>query len=73
MKKLIILLGLLSTLAANAQQTEGIVSYKRKTYWTKIISRLTYLSREEKDRAAQTWKNEEEVQCQRNFVYTQQR
>lgn len=43
-----------------AQKTEGVVSYKRKTYWTKIISRMIYLSQEEKDRAAQTWKNFEE-------------
>ncbi|MFD2570608.1 GLPGLI family protein [Spirosoma soli] len=43
-----------------AQNTEGVVSYKRKTYWIKIISRMTFLSQEEKDRAAQTWKNYEE-------------
>lgn len=43
-----------------AQNTEGIVSYKRKTYWTKITNRMTYLSQEEKDRAANTWKNYEE-------------
>ncbi|GAB3642719.1 GLPGLI family protein [Spirosoma arcticum] len=43
-----------------AQNTEGVVSYKRKTYWLKIIGRMTYLSQEEKDRAANTWKNFEE-------------
>jgi len=46
--------------ASLAQNAEGVVSYKRKTYWIKIIARMTFLSREEKDRAAQTWKNYEE-------------
>ena len=44
---------------AMAQKTEGIVTYERKTYWTKIIARMTYLSQEQKDRAAQTWKNDD--------------
>lgn len=43
-----------------AQKTEGIVSYERKTYWTKIYGRMTYLSQEERDRTAQTYKNDDE-------------
>lgn len=43
-----------------AQQTEGVVNYTRKTYWSKIIARMTYLSQEEKDRSAQIRKNWEE-------------
>ncbi|MEZ0483810.1 GLPGLI family protein [Fibrella aquatica] len=52
----------LTTLTAQAQanQTEGVVNYTRRTYWIKIIARMTYLSQEQKDRAANTWKNEEE-------------
>ena len=55
----LLLLTLIATTSL-AQNTEGVVSYKRKTYWLKIIGRMTYLSQEEKDRAAQTWKNFEE-------------
>ena len=62
MKAIVILLisCWLVTTTAVAQNTEGVVSYKRKTHWIKIISRMTFLSQEEKDRAAQTWKNFEE-------------
>ena len=42
-----------------AQQTEGIVTYEYKYYWTKVNSRLTFLSKEEKDRMKLTWGNEE--------------
>lgn len=60
MKKLLIVLCLLNASMAMAQKTEGVVTYVRKEHWLKIIGRLTYLSQEEKDRAAQTWKNWEE-------------
>ncbi len=59
MKNFVTILLLAATLTANAQQTEGMVTYERTQHWTKIISRLTFLSKEEKDRAAQTWKNED--------------
>lgn len=55
-----LLLFTLIATASLAQNTEGVVSYKRKTHWLKIIGRMTFLSQEEKDRAAQTWKNFEE-------------
>ncbi len=57
MKKLLIYLGLLISSAATAQKTEGVVTYVRKEYWLKITNRLTFLSQEQKDRMAQTWKN----------------
>lgn len=61
MKYTICLLGWLLASSALAQSVEeGVVTYERKTQWVKLISKMTYLSREEKDRAAQTWKNEEE-------------
>lgn len=47
-------------LSAQAQQTEGVVNYTRKTYWPRIMSRMTYLSQEQKDRIANTWKNNSE-------------
>ena len=56
MKKILIVLCLLTT-ASVAQKTEGVVTYVRKEYWLKITNRLTFLSQEQKDRMAQTWKN----------------
>jgi GLPGLI family protein len=43
-----------------AQQTEGIVTYEYKYYWTKVNSRLTFLSKEEKDRMKLTWGSQED-------------
>ena len=60
-RKITFALLLLTTLMAQAQtsQSEGVVNYTRRTFWPKIIARMTYLSQEQKDRAANTWKNEE--------------
>lgn len=44
---------------ATAQQPEGVITFERRQYWGKIISRLSYLSQEEKDRITNTWKNAE--------------
>ncbi|WP_338871614.1 GLPGLI family protein [Spirosoma sp. SC4-14] len=54
-----------------AQNSEGIVNYERKTYWTKIIARMTFLSQEQKDRAAQTWKNDDEYKEKMKLVFTE--
>ncbi len=51
---------LLAQHRAMAQQPEGAVTYERRQYWGKILSRLSYLSQEERDRMANTWKNVEE-------------
>ncbi|MDB5243157.1 MAG: hypothetical protein JWP57_3782, partial [Spirosoma sp.] len=60
MKQLVIILCLLTGSAAMAQKSEGVVTYVRKEYWLKITNRLTFLSREQKDRMANTFKNWEE-------------
>ena len=39
----------------HAQALEGVVTYERAQYWTKIMSHLNFLSQEEKDRARLTW------------------
>jgi len=59
MKKYLLIPFLLLSLGASAQQTEGVVYFDYKQYWTKIIKRLTFLSKEEKERSAMTWKNED--------------
>jgi GLPGLI family protein len=41
-------------------KTEGVVQYERTTFWANIMSRLTYLSTEEKDRIKLTWGSSDE-------------
>jgi GLPGLI family protein len=36
-------------------QTEGVIHYNRTTYWSKLISTLSYLSKQEKERSAYMW------------------
>ncbi|GAB2770514.1 GLPGLI family protein [Rhabdobacter roseus] len=55
MKLIRILLFTLSTLPVWAQPVEGVVTYERVQYWTKINARLPFLSQEEKDRMKMTW------------------
>lgn len=57
MKKILILLCLLTGSGAVAQKTDGVVTYVRKEHWLKITNRLTFLSQEQKDRMANTFKN----------------
>lgn len=63
---------LLTTLIAQAQtnQSEGVVIYTRRTFWPKIIARMAYLSQEQKDRAANTWKNEEDSKEKMKLAFT---
>ncbi len=39
---------------------EGVVTYERVQYWTKIYARMTYLNQEEKDRMKLTWGSDDE-------------
>ncbi len=54
--KIIILIGF--TKVSIAQNSAGKIVFERKTDWVKIRSKATYLSQEQKDRMAQTWKND---------------
>ena len=38
-----------------AASTEGVIVYERVQFWAKIASRLSYLSKEEKDRIKMSW------------------
>jgi len=61
MKKSAILLMLISFSAfCQVGKTEGFVQYERTTFWVNIMSRLTYLSAEEKDRIKLTWGSTDE-------------
>ena len=59
MKQYIFIALLLLSFGVSAQQTEGVVYYTRKSYWTKIMQRMTFLSKEQRERMAMTWKNED--------------
>jgi GLPGLI family protein len=61
MRKIALLL-LLFSFSAFCQEvkTEGIVQYERTTFWANIMSRLTYLSAEERDRIKLTWGSSDE-------------
>jgi GLPGLI family protein len=61
MKKVAILLFLVSFFAfCQEGKQEGVVHYERTTFWVNIMSRLTYLSAEEKDRIKLTWGSTDE-------------
>jgi GLPGLI family protein len=44
----------------HAQALEGVVTYERTQYWTKILPKLTFLSKEEMDRELRTWGSRDE-------------
>ena len=43
-----------------AQKTEGMITYERKSSWTKMYSRLTYLSKDEIERLKSTYGKDDE-------------
>ncbi len=66
MKNIVFLLLIFSSFSTIAQKlqtntdpsvskTEGTIIYERITHWAKIIDRLSYMSKEEKDRVKMTW------------------
>ena len=61
MRKITLLLLILSFSAICQEvKPEGIVQYERTTFWANIMSRLTYLSAEERDRIKLTWGSSDE-------------
>jgi GLPGLI family protein len=57
--KILILL-FFATSAGFAQKMEGQITYEKVYHWTRLYSRLSYLSNEEKDRLKMTWANDDE-------------
>lgn len=62
MKNIIVIILLLCAVSTNlfAQKMEGEVTYEVVYHWTRINSRLTFLSNEEKDRMKMTWGGRDE-------------
>lgn len=54
---LFLILFTVKTLAQAPKQpiTEGVIVYERTEFWPKIVGRLSYMSKEEKDRVKMTW------------------
>ncbi|TDB64571.1 GLPGLI family protein [Arundinibacter roseus] len=65
-----IALFLLMALPGLCQTMEGVVTYERVYHWSKIYSRLTFLSQEEKDRIKLTWGNDDESKTKMQLFFT---
>jgi GLPGLI family protein len=72
MRAIRILLVLLATSTPLlAQNLQGEITYERVYHWTKIYSRLSYLSNEEKDRIKQTWGNDDEYKQKMTLFFNE--
>jgi GLPGLI family protein len=60
MKKLLVIAFLTFSYCAQSQALEGIVTYERTQFWTKILPKLTFLSQEQLDRELRTWGSNDE-------------
>ncbi|SFC37634.1 GLPGLI family protein [Flexibacter flexilis DSM 6793] len=60
MKKILLLLAVSFMAATAYAQQEGVVHFTRTTYWTKLNSQLTFLSKQEKERQAYMWGNRDD-------------
>lgn len=72
MKSVILLLLLLvSAVSADAQKMEGEITYERVFHWSRVYSRLSYLSQEEKDRMKLTWGNDDESKQEMTLLFSE--
>lgn len=72
MRRFIILIVLvIVSLGAKAQKQEGVVTYERTIYWTKVNGRLSFLSQEEKDRQKMTWGGKDEWKVKTTLYFNQ--
>ncbi|WP_373515072.1 GLPGLI family protein [Persicitalea sp.] len=71
-QKLAILFLTLLTLPSLAQEEnlQGVISYEQVYHWTKIYSRMDYMSQEEKDRMKLTWGNDDESKTKMTLFFT---
>jgi GLPGLI family protein len=70
MKYLLIILVLLIGLSTKAQQMEGVITYERAYHWSRIYSRLDFLSQEEKDRIKLTGGNNDVSKSKMKLLFT---
>ncbi|ODS75301.1 MAG: hypothetical protein ABS46_19330 [Cytophagaceae bacterium SCN 52-12] len=63
-------LAFLSCSWLQAQPVEGVIIYEQASYWTRIVSRMDYLSQEEKDRVKLTWGSDDKEITEMKLVFT---
>lgn len=68
-----LLLSLAIFFTGKAQKMEGEITYEKVYHWTKIYSRLSYLSTEEKDRMKMTWGKDDEYKQDMKLFFNEQR
>lgn len=75
MRLITILFLLITTISftSKAQKMEGEITYEKVYHWTKIYSRASYLSTEEKDRMQMTWKNDDEQKQEMKLFFNEQK
>ncbi|HEV7382261.1 MAG TPA: GLPGLI family protein [Dyadobacter sp.] len=72
MRSLLIAVFVIAAHGARAQGQEGIVTYERTQFWTKILPKLTFLSKEQLDRELRTWgSNDEGWKTKYQLVFTE--
>lgn len=60
MKNIWLIIVCLLPLKSGAQALEGVVTYEKTFFWSKIYDKLTYLSEEERSRIKTTWGSNDE-------------
>jgi GLPGLI family protein len=65
----LILLLLFFAVSADAQKMEGEITYERIFHWSRVYSRLSYMSQEEKDRMKLTWGNDDESKQEMTLLF----
>jgi GLPGLI family protein len=61
------------SVASKAQKMEGEITYEKVYHYTKMYSRLTYLSTEEKDRMKMTWGKDDEYKQDMKLFFNEQK
>ncbi len=75
MRLITILILFITTISytSKAQKMEGEITYEKVYHWTKIYSRASYLSTEEKDRMKMTWGNDDEQKQEMKLFFNEQK
>lgn len=71
--KLAVVIFVLLSLPASAQEMEGVVTYEKVYHWAKIYARMDFMSQEEKDRIKLTWGNDDENKTKMKLAFTPDR
>ncbi|MEO6284222.1 MAG: GLPGLI family protein [Dyadobacter sp.] len=69
MKSVALLIFTFLSFAALGQKMEGEITYEKVSHWSRINDEMTYLSKEEKDRASTTWANNDENKQEMTLLF----